>query len=379
MGTTFPEIPFIDLYVRLDAEDRPMYRSSVRGQGRLNQFLPQEYVPAAQRFAEAVKLLLSQGAMDGSIDFEGLRCRLSRQAMSDGSSWVCARRINTELPDLFQLGLPLQLANHMHSLGQREGLILISGATGAGKTTTAVALLADFMKTYGGTTLTIEDPVEYNLKGRHGEGSQCFQVEVKNDEDWAVCLKRALRWAPRYIYVGEIRTPKAAEQLLRAATTGHTVITTVHAGAPEEALMGLLFLAEQAMGPGCNNILAASLTALIYQTMKEDGPFLRYIFTEEAAPGDPVRSLIRDNKIGMISTYIDRVAARLGYSNSSSVQVPLSGGVTGPVPLVSATPLAPSGAAAPQAGAGQEVKSPPAAKNLPPHLANLPPISSTKK
>jgi len=310
MPATFDDLPFIDLYVRLDAKDRPMYRSKERGQGRMNQFVPDEFLPVLERFAAAVPLAMHE-SFDGAIEFEGVRCRLSRQHMSDGTTWVCARRINTIIPDLFKLGLTPTLANHMHTLGLREGLILISGATGAGKTTTAVALLADFMRTYGGTTLTIEDPVEYNLKGRHGDSAQCFQIEVKNDEDWAICLKRALRWAPRYIYVGEIRTPKAAEQLLRAATTGHTVITTVHAGAPEEALMGLLFLAEQAMGPGCSNILAASLTALVYQTMKEDGPFIRYLFTEEAAPGDPIRALIRDGKIGMISTYIDRIAARL--------------------------------------------------------------------
>jgi twitching motility protein PilT len=303
------DLPFIDIYVRLDADDRSYYRAFTRGQNRMNQFVPEEFAPAVKRFQQAVIASLHDN--DGSMDFEGVRCRLSKQKMSDETSWVCARRINTVLPQLDKLGFAPHIYQHMAGLGTREGLIMISGATGQGKTTTAVALLTHFMRTYGGTAVTIEDPVEYTMKGRHGEHGHCFQVEAKSDEDWAVCLKRALRWAPRYIYVGEIRTPKAAEQLLRAATTGHTVITTVHAGALEEAIMGLLFLAEQAMGPGCSNIFAASLTALVYQTMKEEGPFIRYLFTEENSPGDPIRALIRENKIGMISTYVDRIAARL--------------------------------------------------------------------
>ncbi|NTU77011.1 MAG: Flp pilus assembly complex ATPase component TadA, partial [Alphaproteobacteria bacterium] len=150
---------------------------------------------------------------------------------------------------------------------------------------------------------------------------QCFQVEAQSDDDWAVCLKRALRWSPRYIFVGEIRTTKAAEQLLRAATTGHTVITTVHAGTPEEALMGIQFLAEQSMGPGCSSILATGLTALIYQTMRDIGPYARYVFTEETA-GDPIRSIIREGKIGMISTYIDRIEARLANSKGANQTAP---------------------------------------------------------
>ena len=189
---------------------------------------------------------------------------------------------------------------------------------GVGKTTTAVGLLGYFLKHFGGTAVTIEDPAEYVLKGRHGDNGHCFQVEVRSDEDWAVCLKRSLRWAPRYIYVGEIRTPKAAEQLLRAASTGHLVITTVHAGSPEEALMGIIFLAEQAMGSGVENILSAALTAVIYQTMKETGPWIKYLFTEPDSPGDPVRSLIRDKKIGMLSTYIDRASARLANNGAAA-------------------------------------------------------------
>jgi twitching motility protein PilT len=324
---TVNDLPFIDLYVRLDAEDQAYYRSKERGKSTINQLVPPEFAAAVTRFAAAVNLHLGT-ANDGSIDFEGVRCRLSRQDMADGTNWVCARRINTIIPDLEKLGIMPQIFQHMQTLGKRDGLIMVSGATGHGKTTTAVALLAYFLRTYGGAAVTIEDPVEFMMRGRHGDGGQCFQVEVHKEEDWAVCLKRALRWAPRYIYVGEIRTPKAAEQLLRAATTGHLVITTVHAGSPEEALMGLIFLAEQAMGPGVQNILAAGLTSVIYQTMRETGPSLRYLFTEPDSPGDPIRSLIRENKIGMLSTYIDRIAARLVNPafNAANMQAsPLSG------------------------------------------------------
>lgn len=328
MSVPLADLPFIDLYVRLDAPDRPLYRSREKGKGALSQFVPDEYLPVVERFGAAVSEALHDS--DGSIDFEGVRCRLSRQRMADDTVWVCARRINTRVPELDKLGFQPHIASHMHGLGLRDGLILISGATGHGKTTTAVALVADFLKSYGGTAVTIEDPVEYMLKGRYGDFGQCFQSEVRSDEDWAVYLKRSLRWAPRYIYVGEIRTPKAAEQLLRAASTGHLVITTVHAGSPEEALMGILFLAEQAMGPGCNNILATSLTALVYQTMKDHGPMVRYLYTEENAQGDPIRALIRENKIGMISTYVDRIAARLANPAGAGLSPPP------PPPLTSA-------------------------------------------
>jgi len=303
-------LPFIDLYVRLDEIEQALYRSKVRSESTISQLVPDEYKIVMDRFKDAVNRTLGDHN-DGTIDFEGLRCRLSRQRLSDNSVWVCARRINTIIPKLGELGFSIPVFNHMHELGIRDGLILVSGATGQGKTTTAVAMLADYLSTYGGTAVTIEDPVEYLLKGRHGSGGHCFQVEVKQEEEWALNVKRALRWAPRYIYVGEVRTPKAAEQLLRAATTGHLVITTIHAGSVEEALMGLIFLAEQAMGSGVHEMVSAGLTALINQTIRASGPEIRYVYTEPNSAGDPIRSLIRENKIGMMSTYVDRIAARL--------------------------------------------------------------------
>jgi hypothetical protein len=98
------------------------------------------------------------------------------------------------------------------------------------------------------------------------------------------------------------------------------VITTVHASTLEESLMGLIFLAEQAMGPGVQNILAAGMTAAIHQTMKDGIPWLKYVFTEPEAPGDPVRAIIRDNRIGALSTYIDRTSARLTNPTATAAQ-----------------------------------------------------------
>ena len=310
MSAILGNLPFIDLYVRLDQPDQSYYRSKERAQSTISQFVPPEYQVSIDRFMVAVNNKLKD-LNDGALESEGVRVRLSRQKMADGTSWVCARRINTVIPDIEKLNLPPLIVNHMLGLGRRDGLIVISGATGAGKTTTAVGLLGYYLKNYGGTAVTIEDPCEFMLAGRHGTGGQCFQVEVEKEEDWAICLKRALRWAPRYIYVGEIRTPKAAEQLLRAASTGHLVITTVHAGAIEEALMGIVFLAEQSMGSGVYNMLSTCLTGMTNQSIKETGPNVKYLFTEENSPGDPVRTLIRENKVGMLSTYIDRIAARL--------------------------------------------------------------------
>jgi twitching motility protein PilT len=317
MSLTLNDLPFIDLYVRIDKPDQAFLRAKEKDGSIANQLVPPKFQPAIDRFIAELNRILD-GHGEGTIDFEGVRCRLSRQKMADNTIWVCARRINIVIPDIDQLGIAPHLVEHMKALGKRDGLILISGATAVGKTTTAVALLAHYLRTYGGTAITIEDPVEYLMKGQHGASGHCFQVEAQSDEDWAVCLKRSLRWAPRYIFVGEIRTPKAAEELLRAASTGHTVITTVHAGTLEESLMGLLFLAEQSMGPGVQNILAASLTGVIHQTMRKEGVWLRYLFTDPDAPGDPIRSIIRDNKIGSLSTYIDRAAAKLLHPGGSS-------------------------------------------------------------
>jgi twitching motility protein PilT len=311
-STRLRDLPFMDLYVRLDAGGRGHARYRSPGRDYTNNWsrvLPDQFRNESNIIAK--QLLENLDNPDSSYEFDGMRFRQSYQRLANGQEWAILRRISARVPALEELSIAPHLCEHLRRLGQRDGLILISGPTGHGKTTTSFALLADYLKRFGGVGITVEDPVEYMLDGPVGDYGYCYQVQVSKDEDWATPLKRALRWTPRYMLVGEVRSPRAAEQILRAATTGHLVITTIHAGSVEESFMGLMHLAEQSIGHNANYMLAQGLTAAWHQTLSSAGPYMRYIFTEDNNNGDPVRALIRDNKVGMINSYIDRQAARM--------------------------------------------------------------------
>jgi twitching motility protein PilT len=311
-GSRLRDLPFMDLYVRIDEVGKGMARYRSPGRDYSNNWsrvLPEQYRSDARIICEELQNSIDNP--DAAYQYDGMRFRLSYQRLANGQEWVILRRISTRVPALEELSIAPHIVNYLRKLGQRDGLILISGPTGHGKTTTSFSLFADYMRRLGGVGISVEDPVEYVLDGPVGEYGYCYQVQVDKDEDWATPLKRALRWTPRYLLVGEVRSPRAAEQILRAATTGHLVITTIHAGSVEDSFMGLLHLAEQSIGHSAHHMLAQGLTAAWHQTLSASGPFLRYVFTEENNNGDPIRSLIRDNKIGMINSYIDKQAARM--------------------------------------------------------------------
>jgi len=316
------DLSFMDLYIRIDKGGVARYRSHGRDYtNNWTRVLPEAYTNDIEIMARELRGMVDNP--DSSYTYDGMRFRMSYQRLANGQEWIVLRRINSKVPRLEELGLAPHMCTHLRRLGSRDGLIILSGATGHGKTTTCFALLNEFLQGFGGVGITIEDPVEYNLDGPVGEHGYCYQVQVGRDEDWATPLKRALRWTPRYILVGEVRTPRAAEQILRAATTGHLVITTIHAGSIEESFMGLMHLAEQSMGSAANYMLAQGLTAGIHQTLNASGPYLRYVMTEDGNNGDPVRALVRENRVGMINSYIDKQIARMATLQTA-------GGSSGP-------------------------------------------------
>jgi twitching motility protein PilT len=153
--------------------------------------------------------------------------------------------------------------------------------------------------------------VEYDLAGRHGDSGYCFQIEVREDNEWAEMLQRSLRCHPRYIFIGEVCTPDVANQLLRAATSGHTVIATVHAGSMQEGLEGILQLAEQKIGKRAEQLLASSLSCVIHQSLGQFGLSSRFLIAGQTGQSAAVRGLIRENKIGQLNTIADQQHAQM--------------------------------------------------------------------
>lgn len=299
------DLDFVDLYVCLEGEASPHYHKQVSSSNDGNDCeVPSEYIPAITDLANHLKIKFVDDEM--GLTYEGVRMRAAKVRTAGGLLWASLRKINSIPPMIEKLGFIPALVPHLRALGKRHGLILLCGSTGQGKTTTACSFLADFLSNLGGVAFTIEDPVEYDLEGRHNENGFCYQIEVKEDHEWATMLKRSMRWHPRYIFVGELRTPEAANQLLRAATSGHLVITSMHAGSVEEALEGILQLAEQAVGERATTLLATSITAIIHQTIMPQGLHAQLFITEPHNQAAPFRNCIREKRIGQTRTFMDQ-------------------------------------------------------------------------
>lgn len=310
LATPLRDLDFMDLYVRLDGEGTPHFRP-----GRTQVEAPED-CDLADEYLEDAAILTAHlarhfKAHEESFSYDGMRLRATRLETANGEIWAALRRIPAQPLLVERLGFAPQLVPVMEDMGNRSGLILVCGASGQGKTTTAASLLDRYLEDYGGVAFTIEDPVEYDMQGRRGQSGYCYQSEISDDAEWGPMLKRSLRWHPRYIMVGEIRTPDAADQALRAATSGHTLLATMHAGSMEEALEGLLQLAEHNLGERAPTLLAAGLIGVIYQSFTPTGLFGRLMMTEADNPGSPIRALIRERRIGQTRTFADQQMARL--------------------------------------------------------------------
>lgn len=258
------------------------------------------------------------GRSSYSLSFGNTMYRVERVATLTGIHYS-ARRMPRKTPDVARLGLPENLTNHLISLNRESGLLLWGGPTGAGKTTSISCLLRKYLEREGGFAYTIEDPPELPLDGiypsKRGGLGLCKQTEPINN-DWGESLKSVLRCRPRYILVGEIRTPECASQILRAATSGHLVLSTIHANSVEDALNSVI---KYATAGGLNEELAADLLGrgilgVVHQKLqgiKTMFPELRFVFANpDPTSADQLRVAIRDRQLSL-GTLMEAQSARM--------------------------------------------------------------------
>ena len=212
--------------------------------------------------ADKIQELDRTGELNVAVSLAGVgRFRVSAMRQR-GSCAVVVRYINSEIPDLSALGVPMSLADLVL---RKRGLLLVVGATGAGKTTTLAAMLDHRNQRQSGHILTIEEPIEFLFKNKK---SIVNQREIGTDtQSLQIALKNALRQAPDVILIGEIRDRETMSAALSYAQTGHLCLATLHANNSYQALNRILNFYPVEVRPTMLGDLASALQAVVSQRL----------------------------------------------------------------------------------------------------------------
>ena len=207
--------------------------------------------------------LLKEGQVDTSASFPGLarfRANIYFQRSTPG---IALRYIPFEIPKFETLGLPPVVRKL--ALSHTSGLILVTGPTGSGKSTTLASLINEINELYSRVIVTIEDPIEYLFKDKK---SFIVQREVGEDTiDFTAGLRAALREDPDVIMIGEIRDPETAKIALQAAETGHLVFSTLHTINAKETINRFIGMFPLENRDQIRLMLANSLIGIISQRL----------------------------------------------------------------------------------------------------------------
>jgi len=280
--------------------------SAFRVQGDLR--LAGEPLTAAS-LASVARELLGDGAWDefqarGSFDLSraisGVRCRINVLQSSRGVG-LAIRLLSSFQATLASLNLHPDLRK---LAANRHGLIMVSGPTGCGKSSTVAALLQEINLSETRHILTIESPIEYLLTPR---ASLIRQRQVGRDTpSFEQALLDALREDPDVLMVGEMRDPETMRLTLNAAETGHLVLTTVHSSSAAEALSRVVSAFPAEVQAGICAQLADCLAGVVCQRLRYRPDLkMRVPECEILLPSSGVRGTIRSGQFTRLATALD--------------------------------------------------------------------------
>lgn len=218
-----------------------------------------------------------------------------------GSVGVAVRVLPYRIPDFEELGLPVDIMRKLCE--QPNGLVLICGPTGSGKSTTLASMVSYINKMSKRHIVTIEDPVEFL---HSHEKSIVDQREVGSDTDsFTTAMKHVLRQSPDVVLVGEIREPEGVRTALMIAETGHLLLSTLHAGESVQALSRMVDMFPPQHKEEVRVSLALVLRGVIVQQLlptPEGGR--RVLATEVMIANSAIRNLVREGKFDLVYSQI---------------------------------------------------------------------------
>jgi twitching motility protein PilT len=212
--------------------------------------------------AKKRQILETRGAVDVAYSMPGVARFRTNIFHSREKFAIVMRRIVTKIPNFDELNLPPQVETLADF---HRGIVLVSGTTGSGKSTTLAAIIGKINRTRCERIITVEDPVEYQ---HDNQKALVSQVEVGTDaESYEYALRSMMRQDPDTILIGEIRDSFSLTTALRAADTGHLVFTTVHATNAPMTIERLVSLFDTDQKELQQTQLALNLNAVICQRL----------------------------------------------------------------------------------------------------------------
>ena len=242
-----------------------------------------------------IKIFETKKELDCAIILGNLRFRANFYKTLNGSAAVL-RRVETKIPLMDSLGLPPVL---FELIDAHKGLVLVTGPTGSGKSTTLAAIINQINESRQANIITIEDPVEFIHKDKK---SIVSQREVgKQTESFAKALKGALREDPDVILVGELRDLETIGMALTAAETGHLVFATLHTSGASNTINRLIDVFPPEQQTQIKAQISESLKMVVTQKLfkKKDGSG-RIAAFEVMVCNTAVKNLIREGKVFQI-------------------------------------------------------------------------------
>ena len=284
--------------IHLTAGSVPVYRIN----GALQkQELPPVTEAALWQFAKEqanADLKENSAELDFACDFKICRLRVNIYRHS-GKTAAAIRLIKNGVPALKSLNVPPAVEDFACL---RSGLVLVTGPTGSGKSTTLAALVGQINQNRAVHIITLEDPVEYKFTEAQ---ALIHQREVGGDtESFAAGLRAALREDPDVIMVGELRDAETIAIAVTAAETGHLVLATLHTRDAVSALSRMVDVFPADKQQQIRMQLADTLQGVIAQQLVPDNNGGRAASFEVLTAPPAVRSLIRDNKAYQLASYL---------------------------------------------------------------------------